>query len=278
MYVQLFIFQEVFQSGRAGSAHTIKILLLLTLQICTTGQTSYAQSWDIKSLDLELQLTASPKLLGEMNISPAGMLTGEVSGSGFSSPCCQESSSPDSFCAAQTLPSCSESEESGKGRVVAFFFFFHLLPYHKNRTPLSANPSARDTALFSLTGGNYLIRRSWPGPAPLAVQAASARSWEPQARPALTPPQQHYPRRNWRVETGNAPPCLHLGSAIPPPPPALCNCGDCAWGVCGPELCSGHLVPIREPSVPAGWHPPARRHRGAEGRQGDGSDLLKFLN
>lgn len=165
-----------------------------------------------------------------------------------------------------------------KAGLLPFFFFFHLLPYHKNRTPLSANPSARDTALFSLTGGNYLIRRSWPGPAPLAVQAASARSWEPQARPALTPPQQHCPRRNWRVETGNAPPCLHLGSAIPPPPPALCNCGDCAWGVCGPELCSGHLVPIREPSVPAGWHPPARRHRGAEGRQGDGSDLLKFLN
>lgn len=63
MYVQLFIFQEVFESGRAGSAHTIKILLLLILKICTTGQTSYAQSWDIKSLDLELQLTASPKLL-----------------------------------------------------------------------------------------------------------------------------------------------------------------------------------------------------------------------
>lgn len=64
MYVQLFIFQEVFESGRAGSAHTIKILLLLILKICTIGQTSYTQSWDIKSLDLELQLTASPKLLG----------------------------------------------------------------------------------------------------------------------------------------------------------------------------------------------------------------------
>jgi len=64
MHVQLFILQEVFESGRAGSAHTIKILLLLILKICTTGQTSYTQSWDIKSLDLELQLTASPKLLG----------------------------------------------------------------------------------------------------------------------------------------------------------------------------------------------------------------------
>lgn len=64
MYVQLFIFQKVFESGRAGSAHTIKILLLLILKICTTGQTGYTQSWDIKSLDLELQLTASPKLLG----------------------------------------------------------------------------------------------------------------------------------------------------------------------------------------------------------------------
>lgn len=64
MYVQLFIFQEVFESGRAGSAHTIKTLLLPLLKICTTGQTSYTRSWDIKSLDLELQLTASPKILG----------------------------------------------------------------------------------------------------------------------------------------------------------------------------------------------------------------------
>lgn len=64
MYVQLSILQEVFESGRAGSAHTIKTLLLPLLKICTTGQTSYTQSWDIKSLDLELQLTASPKILG----------------------------------------------------------------------------------------------------------------------------------------------------------------------------------------------------------------------
>ena len=84
MYIQLFILQEVFQSGRAGSAHTIKILLLLTLEICTTGQTSYTQSWDIKSLDLELQLTASPKRLGAASISQPGC--GTEKSAGWASP------------------------------------------------------------------------------------------------------------------------------------------------------------------------------------------------
>lgn len=165
-----------------------------------------------------------------------------------------------------------------KAGLLPFFFFFHLLPYHKNRTPLSANPSARDTALFSLTGGNYLIRRSWPGPAPLAVQAASARSWEPQARPALTPPRQHCPRKNWGVRTGNETPCPHLGSAIRPQPYVIVGTVHGVCVVLSSALLLGHLVPVREPSAPAGRHPPARRHRGAEGRQGGASDLLKFLN